>query len=278
MAGIEPTPQAGSESSSSDEEPGRPVPHFASPSTPVRHGSSASAFYSGSGPSSTSREGFSSYAGHAFTPQSSQTFTGFSDTPRSTLSPFSERREVATPEISTSVHEYRTLLDRVIRAASRAQFPMPGVPSPEPASDSNDDTPVVLSDTVFGRRSDGKVSHDVKIGAGGELYVSYPQCRLLLHSRMTEWMYSRLLNSYSTRSCRTLTKRIGKVPFVKKSAFMRNIRKCRPGLVERRQTSRTKIEKQEIRKLLTSSPSFFLITVISLESFPLAKGQASNTT
>ena len=284
VAGLEPNPQTDSEGASSDEDTGQSVPHVAlppsaqSPSTPVRRGSSASAFYSGSAPNSTSREGFSSYTGDPFTPQSSQTFTGFSGTPRSTLSPFPEGREVATPEISTSLHEYRALLDRVIRAASRAQFPRPGVPLPELASDSNDDTPVVLSDTVFGRRSDGKVGHDVKIGAAGELYVSYPPSRLLLHSRVAEWVYSRLLSSYSTRSCRTLTKLIGKVPFVKKSACMRNTRKCRPGMVERRQTSRTKIEKQGIRKRHTGSRSFFSITAISLETCPFTKGPASTTT
>ena len=82
--------------------------------------------------------------------------------------------EDPSPEIFNSGHEYRALLDRVIRAASRAPFPRPGVPSPETGSDLDDATTILLSDTVFGRRSDGKVSHDVKIGAAGELFVSHP--------------------------------------------------------------------------------------------------------
>ena len=163
----------------------------------MRRGSSVSASYPCSAPNSSSRAGSSSYAGSVFTPQSSQTATGFSSTPRSNLSPYSKRRrEDATPGISTRGREYRALLNHLIRAASRAPFPKPGVPSPEATPDSNDDTPLVLSDTVFGRRSDGKMNHDVKIGAVGELYVNYPQSCLLLHSRKADLVYSKFSSSY----------------------------------------------------------------------------------
>ena len=75
--------------------------------------------------------------------------------------------------MSTSAHEYRVLPDRGIRVWSRAPSPRPGVPSPETDSDSDDEARVVLSNLVFERRSDYKASHDVKIGAAGELYVSH---------------------------------------------------------------------------------------------------------
>lgn len=186
VAGIEPTPQTVSDDLLSDEDDEQPVSHRTSiqpeysPSTPVRRGSSASAFASGSAPNSTSRAGSSSYVGSALTPQSSQAYAGFPSTPSSTLSPFPNRRgEDTAPEMSTSRHEYHALLDRVIRAASRAPFPRAGVPLPEMGSDSSDATSDVLSDAVFGRRSDGKVNHDVKIGAAGELYVCHSRFLLL---------------------------------------------------------------------------------------------------
>ena len=188
VSGIEPAEQTDSEDSLSEEETEQQVSRLAPPpthppSTPVRRGSSASAFTPASASSSTSRAA-PSYAESIFTPRPSQTHTGYTNTPSSSYSPFLERRrEDISPGVSTVGHEYRALLDHVIRAANRAPFPRPGVPSPETSLDSDDETPVVLSDTVFGRRSDGKVSHDVKIGAAGELYVSHPCLAGVLISR-----------------------------------------------------------------------------------------------
>ena len=179
VPGIEPAEQTASEDSLSEEDTEQQVSHLAPPpahlpSTPARRGSSASAFTPASASSSTSRAA-PSYAESIFTPRSSQAYTGYTNTPSSSFSPFPDRRrEDISQGVSTGGHEYRALLDRVIRAASRAPFPKPGVPSPETSLDSDNETPVILSDTVFGRRSDGKVSHDVKIGAAGELYVSHP--------------------------------------------------------------------------------------------------------
>ena len=175
---IEPAGQLDSEESLSEGDTGQDVsrltlPPIHPPSTPVRRGSSASAFFPASASSSTSRAALS-YLRSDFTPQSSQTRTRYSDTPNSSLPPFSDRGRESPSRVSpTGSHEYRALLDRVIRCASRAPFPRPGVPLPETSSDSDDETPVALSDTVFGRRSDGKMSHDVKIGAAGELYVGH---------------------------------------------------------------------------------------------------------
>ena len=76
-----------------------------------------------------------------------------------------------------SNEEYRTLLDRVIAAASRAGFPSPplfdrnGRLLPTASSRGTNRQRTTLSDTVFGNRSQNQVSHDMKIGAAGELFV-----------------------------------------------------------------------------------------------------------
>lgn len=175
---IESAKQTDSEDSLSEEDTEQRAYHLAPstthpPLTPVRRGSSASIFSPASASVSTSHAA-RSFASNLFTPESSQTYRGYPNTPGSSLSPSPHRRrEEASPGATTGGREYRALLDRVIRAASRAPFPRPGFPSPETGSDSDAETLVDLSDAVFGKRSDGKVSHDIKIGAAGELYVSH---------------------------------------------------------------------------------------------------------
>jgi hypothetical protein len=82
------------------------------------------------------------------------------------------------PRVFGSNEEYRTLLDRVITAASRAGFPPPPLFDhngrllyPASITETNRQR-TILPDTVFGNRSQNQVSHDVKIGAAGELFVS----------------------------------------------------------------------------------------------------------
>jgi hypothetical protein len=76
-----------------------------------------------------------------------------------------------------SNEEYRTLLDRVITAASRAGFPSPplfdrnGRLLPTASNTGTNRQRTTLSDAVFGNRSQNQVSHDMKIGAAGELFV-----------------------------------------------------------------------------------------------------------
>jgi hypothetical protein len=69
------------------------------------------------------------------------------------------------------------LLDRVITAASRAGLPPPslfdrnGRLLPTASITGTNRQRTILSDAVFGNRSQNQVSHDMKIGAAGELFV-----------------------------------------------------------------------------------------------------------
>jgi hypothetical protein len=76
-----------------------------------------------------------------------------------------------------SNEEYRTLLDSVIAAASHVGFPSPSLCDPNgrllPSASSTrtNRQRTTLPSTVFGNRSQNQVSHDMKIGAAGELFV-----------------------------------------------------------------------------------------------------------
>jgi hypothetical protein len=81
------------------------------------------------------------------------------------------------PSVFGSNEEYRTILDSIITAASRAAFPPPPLFDHngrllQPASITGTNRQrTILPDTVFGNRSQNQVSHDVKVGAAGELFV-----------------------------------------------------------------------------------------------------------
>ena len=64
--------------------------------------------------------------------------------------------------------EYRNLLHGVIAAAASASLPS-FAPTASAAAHTTDH--IILSDAVFGSRSADQMSHDMKIGAAGELYV-----------------------------------------------------------------------------------------------------------
>lgn len=91
--------------------------------------------------------------------------------------PSSPENQDQASSVFGSNEEYRTLLDRVIAAASRAGFPSPplfdrnGRLLPTVSSTGTNRQRTTLSDTVFGNRSQNQVSHDMKIGAAGELFV-----------------------------------------------------------------------------------------------------------
>lgn len=150
-------------------------------STPSREPSFALRTPSSS-PRSRSRADYSIERGTPTRP-----FSGYLNTPRTSVSsvPTLGRGEAIADERSNH-SEYHALLDRVITAAQSAEFPKnPG--TSDIASDSEDMPPIVPSSTVFGRRSENQMSHDVKIGAAGELYVclrgSYPESTLILLAR-----------------------------------------------------------------------------------------------
>lgn len=83
-----------------------------------------------------------------------------------------------TARIFDRTEEYRALLDRTITAASRARFPSRSLFDRNGllhAGHSNAGTNgprISLSSSVFGDRSLNQMSHDMKIGAAGELFVS----------------------------------------------------------------------------------------------------------
>lgn len=90
--------------------------------------------------------------------------------PRSSISPSpSGRRRRSRSTQENDLGEYRDLLDRVIAAAAHYQLPTCEANIPVTAPDRD---PIVLSDAVFGKRSENQMSHDVRIGAAGELFVS----------------------------------------------------------------------------------------------------------
>lgn len=122
----------------------------ASPRTPDRTESSIS-------------EGFLSPSGHSI----SRSMV----TPRSSVSP-SPSRERGVPRHGRDAVDdnYRILLNGVINAAARTVFPIYIPMGSAIAAHTN---PTTLPENVFGRRSENQMNHDVKIGAAGELYVSF---------------------------------------------------------------------------------------------------------
>ena len=66
--------------------------------------------------------------------------------------------------------EYRNLLDRVIAAAAQHEFPVPNADHP---AISPSDYAAGLPNTVFDRRTKKQRANDIRIGAAGELYVSF---------------------------------------------------------------------------------------------------------
>lgn len=96
-------------------------------------------------------------------------FRAFHGTPGSSVSPDPIRRAPGTnPERPVVNNAYVDLLRGVIAAAAQATFPRSSPTTPAPIPDPGLDT---LADDVFGKRSDGQISHDVNVGAAGELYV-----------------------------------------------------------------------------------------------------------
>jgi hypothetical protein len=82
------------------------------------------------------------------------------------------------PRIFDNTEEYRALLDRIITAGGQARFPSRSLFDPSGllhAGHSNPGTSrqrTSLSNSVFGDRSQNQMSHDMKVGAAGELFVS----------------------------------------------------------------------------------------------------------
>lgn len=90
-------------------------------------------------------------------------------TPLSSVSPGSSRRSgTAVPDQPVFKNWYIELLRMVVASAATDSFPRysPTVPTPVADTELN-----VLPDDIFGKRSDGQMSHDTNIGAAGELYV-----------------------------------------------------------------------------------------------------------
>ena len=102
----------------------------------------------------------------------SQSSTLFPTTPRSgfTLAPTAARAGISSDGIDNTKH--KALLDYVIASVSGGECRMRERMITEliPSKDQNT-TPVTLSDTPFGVRSENQIRHDIKLGAAGELYV-----------------------------------------------------------------------------------------------------------
>ena len=110
------------------------------------------------------RETEFSYGRSTFTPA---TFTGSLNTPRSSLTPAPPSVRLEAAPIQTLPNaEYVSLLNYVIAAAAAAVLQTLGLP---PLAEQNE--PIELSETSFGRRSENQIAHDIKVGAAGELYV-----------------------------------------------------------------------------------------------------------
>lgn len=144
------------------------LPHHLTPSTPTRVSSVVRSMRSPSpSPRVTSRSESSIDEG-LLTPRT-QSNTRGSGTPRSSLSPSPAGGRGRTRFVDDSRNdEYRKLLDSVINAAAVAAFPA-HVQTASATAPNVD--PIILTENVFGRRSENQMSHDVKIGAAGELYV-----------------------------------------------------------------------------------------------------------
>lgn len=134
--------------------------------------------HSFAGGSTTSANRSNSAFRFAFNPPEPTSFSAHPITPiPSPGRPSSPGNQDPAPRVFGSNEEYRTLLDRVITAASRAGFPPPllfdrngRLLRPASITGANRQRTILL-DAVFGNRSQNQVSHDVKIGAAGELFV-----------------------------------------------------------------------------------------------------------
>jgi hypothetical protein len=92
-------------------------------------------------------------------------------------------RPDAPAETYTGIDQYAALLDRIIKAGSEAKFPTHGAFNLDGiwnALPTDPDAHITASfaqpslSSPFGVRSQNQLSHDMKIGAAGELYVSRP--------------------------------------------------------------------------------------------------------
>ena len=130
-------------------------------------------------PTSTPRTSFSSqieslYNSDIYLP-ASPSFLSSVHTPRSSLSPAptpvqgdSGRRQ------SIGYDEYISLLSFIIAAAakgSKNRWTTRGIYLVTACTDIPKS--IEYSDALFGKRSENQIAHDIKIGAAGELYVSY---------------------------------------------------------------------------------------------------------
>lgn len=133
------------------------------PSTPRPASSASSSF--------ASRTDYS-YERSIYTPATSS-FTGSMTTPRSSLTPVptAARAEMSSTDAINN-ERYIALLDYVIASANGGECLIRVRMTAEITSSIDQNaTPVALSDTPFGIRSENQIQHDIKLGAAGELYV-----------------------------------------------------------------------------------------------------------
>ena len=99
------------------------------------------------------------------------------NTPRSSVSS-SPSPDVSTPRGVNTPSAYQALLSRVTLSASTKSFPARGTFNFDELRDAlppdvqTDDSSLFSSAAAFGVRSQDQLSHDMKIGAAGELFVS----------------------------------------------------------------------------------------------------------
>lgn len=80
--------------------------------------------------------------------------------------------ELARTALTIQNTKYKALLDYVITSVSGGECRMRERMITELISSKDQNTtPVTLSDTPFGVRSENQIRHDIKLGAAGELYV-----------------------------------------------------------------------------------------------------------
>ena len=133
------------------------------PSTPRPATSASSSF--------ASRTDYS-YERSIYTP-ATPSFTGSMTTPRSSLMPVptAARAEMSSADAINN-ERYIALLDYVIASANGGECLIRIRMTAEITSSIDQNaTPVALSDTPFGIRSENQIQHDIKLGAAGELYV-----------------------------------------------------------------------------------------------------------
>jgi hypothetical protein len=102
----------------------------------------------------------------------SQSSTLVPTTPRSGLTPVPTAAGAGISSDGINNTKYKALLDYVIASVSGGECRICETMITEltPSKDQNA-TPVALSDTPFGVRSENQIRHDIKLGAAGELYV-----------------------------------------------------------------------------------------------------------